>query len=63
MPDFFSGKGSEQDDDRCYQQQVNQAVSNKASIKPNQPEQQQHYKNCPQHESDLLTSNVQNPFV
>ena len=42
-------------DDRCYKQQVNQAVSNKASIKPNQPQQQQHYKNCPQHESYLLT--------
>src|SRR5690349_19976275 len=40
--------------DRCYEQQVNQAVSNKASIKPNQPQQQQHYQNCPQHKSYLL---------
>src|SRR6185503_2018721 len=38
----------------CYQQQVDQAARDKASIKPYQPEQQQHYKNCPQHESYLL---------
>jgi hypothetical protein len=40
MLDFGSGKGSDKNDDRCYKQQVNQAVSNKASVKPNQPEQQ-----------------------
>src|SRR6185369_1058073 len=45
-------------DDRCYKQQVNQAVSNKASIKPDQPQQQQHYKNCPQHESISSFRNV-----
>src|SRR6185436_8580738 len=42
----------------CYQQQVNQATGDKATVKPNQPEQQQHYKNSPQHESYLLTQNV-----
>src|ERR1044071_6059440 len=50
-------KVQSKNDDCCYKQQVNQAVSNKASVKPDQPQQQQHYKNCPQHESYLLTSN------
>jgi hypothetical protein len=30
---------------------VNEAIGDKATIKSNQPEQQQHYKNCPQHDS------------
>src|SRR5690349_24465597 len=51
-------KVERKNDDRCYKQQVNQAVGNKASIKPNQPQQQQHYENRPQHESCLLTGNV-----
>jgi hypothetical protein len=38
-------------DNCCYQQQVDQATGDKASIKPYQPKQQQHYQNCPQHES------------
>lgn len=42
----------------CYQQQVNQATGDKATVKPNQPEQQQHYQNSPQHKSYLLVSNV-----
>jgi hypothetical protein len=45
-------------DYRCHKQQVNQTVSNKAAIKANQPEQQQHNQNCPQHESYLLIANV-----
>jgi hypothetical protein len=32
-------KVQSKNNDRCYQQQVNQAASNKASIKPNQPQQ------------------------
>src|SRR5690349_10417995 len=40
-------KVQRKNDNRCYKQQVNQATSDKPSIKPNQPEQQQHYKNCP----------------
>jgi hypothetical protein len=35
---------------------VNQATGDKATVEPNQPEQQQHYKNSPQHESYLLVS-------
>jgi hypothetical protein len=34
--------------DECsYKQQVNQAGADKAAEKTNQPQQQQHYKNCP----------------
>ena len=42
----------------CYKQEVNHAIGDKATVKPNQPEQQQHYKNCPQHKSYLLIQNV-----
>src|SRR6476661_5559582 len=51
-------KVQRKNDDCCYQQQVNHTIGDKAAIKPNQPQQQQHYQNRPQHESYLLTSNV-----
>jgi hypothetical protein len=52
---FFSGlsgvsareKINHKNNDRSYKQQVNQAGGYKAAQKPNQPQQQQHYKNCP----------------
>src|ERR1041384_8359670 len=50
LPDKVQHKN----DNRSYKQKVNQAASDKATIKPNQPEQQQHCKNCPQHQSYLL---------
>lgn len=37
---------------------MNKATGDKATVKANQPEQQQHYKNSPEHESYLLVSNV-----
>src|SRR5262245_5254572 len=55
-------KVQRKNDNRCYQQQVDQAVGDKATIKPNQPKQQQHNKNCPQHESYLLISKCLESF-
>jgi hypothetical protein len=34
-------------DYRSNKQQMNQTGGNEAAIKPDQPEQQQHHKNCP----------------
>ena len=51
-----------QNNSGCYEQQVNQAIGDKATVKSNQPQEQQHYKNCPQHESYLLTPKCSESF-
>jgi hypothetical protein len=47
----------------CDQQQVNQATGDEATVKPNQPEQQQNYQNSPEHQSYLLISKPLESFI
>ena len=56
-------KVQRKNDNCCDQQQVNQATGDEATVKAHQPEQQQNYKNGPEHQSYLLISKPLESFV